>query len=817
MASDDSNTARAKKDWGSGLRLSATDIEDHPSGPPKHGGVSQGERAFNIASTFLSGVLAISGSQFIGAPLKMINPEYYDAYMAFTKQSFAVLMTSMTQWWAPTVVRVSGDASMKGQMHQMPDGTLKCNFPHRITLMANHQLYTDWLYLWWIAYTNGMHGRIHIIMKESLKNIPFLGWGAQFYNFIFVARKWEQDKTRFQQHLQKLNQHDYPMWLLIFPEGTNLSKVTRETSKKWADKNGLQDMKHQLLPRSTGLRFCLEQLRETTPWLYDCTIAYEGVPPGEFGQDIFTLRSSFLEGRPPKSVNMHWRRFHVNDIPVDDEKAFEVWLRNRWREKDYLLEYFVRHNRFPSDVDWLIKGENKTREAPYIETQVKSGNWEEFLMIFAPVTAFVMVLFLFYGASSGSLLKQMEQVAKQATDGAGGIPSFDLRNMPSEVTDLFQQHMPSEASALLQQRPRASSVASSSRAPSVVSKAATAPLSRPKRPAAPARRGSTSAVFTANGIKIQKASSKAPSTQRILDRMGEPEPISVTTANGIALKIAPKPTETGIKMEVVEAKRPQTKSSPNTAKKATATSKPAAKASSASAQSEQKTVMVNGVPVKINTSSAAPKNTSAQAKPAVTKTPAAQNTTKAAPAATASQPPPKPKASAKPAPATPRTQGVPPNPSTKATALSKPAAKPAAKPTETTTPKPTPKPAATAATGAPNKLDAQTPKKATSSTPKKGIGNTTPSAAPKKLEAAPTANGTVSKSKAAASSSSSSHSAPKLEVKKAAKPQANVTKGGAPKKLDVDAAPRKVDAGTGPRKLEVDSGPRKLANGVGTK
>jgi len=68
------------------------------------------------------------------------------------------------------------------------------------------------------------------------------------------------------------------MWLLIFPEGTNLSSNGRINSKKWADKVGLEDMQHLLLPRSTGLHFCIQELRNTVDWLYDCTIAYEGVP-----------------------------------------------------------------------------------------------------------------------------------------------------------------------------------------------------------------------------------------------------------------------------------------------------------------------------------------------------------------------------------------------------------------------------------------------------------------------------------------------------------------------------------------------------------
>ena len=302
-------------------------------------------------------------------------------------------------------------------MTKKKDGSLQCNFADRMVLMANHQLYTDWLYLWWIAYTNSMHGFIYIILKESLRNIPIIGWSAQFYNFIFLARNWEEDQRTFKKHLGRLNKPNDPMWLIIFPEGTNLSKTTREKSKKWAEKNGLQDMKHQLLPRSTGLKFCLNELKDTTEWLYDCTIAYEGVPPGQFGQDIFTLRSTFFEGRPPKSVNMHWRRFHIDSIPIQNTKAFEVWLRNRWREKDYMLEYFNRNNRFPAEDFWKNhldmssdssqNGAKSIRSVPrpavQIETEVKSGNWNEFVKIFAPITSVMMALTVAYGASPEDL------------------------------------------------------------------------------------------------------------------------------------------------------------------------------------------------------------------------------------------------------------------------------------------------------------------------------------------------------------------------------------------------------------------------------
>jgi 1-acyl-sn-glycerol-3-phosphate acyltransferase len=133
-----------------------------------------------------------------------------------------------------------------------------------------------------------MHGHLYIILKESIKYIPILGTGMMFYGFIFLSRKWAKDKERFLYRLRKLSSSHTgplsgskgldPMWLLIFPEGTNLSANGRISSKKWADKNNIPDLRHAMLPRSTGLLFCHNELQKTVDWIYDCTVAYEGVP-----------------------------------------------------------------------------------------------------------------------------------------------------------------------------------------------------------------------------------------------------------------------------------------------------------------------------------------------------------------------------------------------------------------------------------------------------------------------------------------------------------------------------------------------------------
>lgn len=390
-----------------------------PKGIPE-----QMQRALAVAAYFFSGVVAINTSQMLAAPMSSINSDWYDGWLSLTKQSFGVLTTTMTQFWAPTVMRVSGDASVRGQLMKDDDGDLICNFPDRLVLIANHQIYTDWLYLWWIAYTAGKHGNVYIILKESLKKIPVIGWGMQLNKFIFLKRNWEADKPHLSEHMQRLNKLAEPMWLMLFPEGTNLAPDTRIKSRKWAAKNHLKDMQHTLLPRATGLRFCLQELRSTVGYVYDCTVAYSGVPRGQYAQDIYTLRASYLEGNPPKSVNMYWRRFKVADIPLDNSLAFESWLLARWREKDALIEYFYTHGRFPADKGVSLGPQGQfLRGAGHLESEVRANKWKDFLQVFAPMGMLALVLFMFYGALPkemiGAIGDQAGELGKLVEGGGG--------------------------------------------------------------------------------------------------------------------------------------------------------------------------------------------------------------------------------------------------------------------------------------------------------------------------------------------------------------------------------------------------------------
>jgi lysocardiolipin and lysophospholipid acyltransferase len=108
---------------------------------------------------------------------------------------------------------------------------------------------------------------------------------------------------------------------------------------------------------------------------------------------------------------MHWRRFAIDTIPIDDPTKFELWLRERWAEKDELLEHYVSNGSFPEDVDQdddflpTVSESNRNnhlrnritsktgkdeankeeRWSGPIETEVKFSQWSDVVDIFTVV------------------------------------------------------------------------------------------------------------------------------------------------------------------------------------------------------------------------------------------------------------------------------------------------------------------------------------------------------------------------------------------------------------------------------------------------
>ncbi|KAI9021006.1 acyltransferase-domain-containing protein [Phycomyces nitens] len=288
-------------------------------------------------------------AQLLPTWVSFFSSSYYLRYIGFTMRMWSQGIIGIVQFFAPSPLVITMDDSCSGNAFQRDSqgNVTGLSFPKRIVVTANHQIYADWLYIWCVSYLAGAHGAMKIVLKESLKNLPVYGMGMQYFDFIFLKRKLADDKDTIQDNLMRSKEVNLPMWLLLFPEGTVISKKMRDRSEAYAKKNDLKDNQYTLLPRSTGLRLSTEALGDSVEWLYDMTIGYSGVGSNDIPEDVYTIQGIFFFGKYPKKVHVHIRRFAVKTIPKEEE-AYAKWVQDRWVEKDALMSHFYTHGIFPS-------------------------------------------------------------------------------------------------------------------------------------------------------------------------------------------------------------------------------------------------------------------------------------------------------------------------------------------------------------------------------------------------------------------------------------------------------------------------------------
>jgi lysocardiolipin and lysophospholipid acyltransferase len=91
-------------------------------------------------------------------------------------------------------------------------------------------------------YIAGLHGAVVIILKASLRNVPMAGLAMRLWSFIFLD-KWETDRKPVGEAINALGRratkHQRKLALLLYPEGTLVSALTRPGSAKYAEKMGI--------------------------------------------------------------------------------------------------------------------------------------------------------------------------------------------------------------------------------------------------------------------------------------------------------------------------------------------------------------------------------------------------------------------------------------------------------------------------------------------------------------------------------------------------------------------------------------------------
>jgi 1-acyl-sn-glycerol-3-phosphate acyltransferase len=241
---------------------------------------------------------------------------YYRRYIRFTQRAWVESVSWLCYAFAPFDLFITGD--------EFPFIDPQTGKPEPVILLANHMVNADWIYVWFLAMHFGCHGDVKIIMKEELKRFPVFGLGMQFFEFIFLKRSWNHDQQRLAEAFDSIAKDRPALWLMIFPEGTLISDQTMEVNLQYAEKAGLTEIpQYQLLPRATGLEFCLRHLHPCLNAVYDITMAYEGARP-QYPQDDYSIFSIFVESRPPPRVHMHIKRYPIEHFTRQVDMTSEL-------------------------------------------------------------------------------------------------------------------------------------------------------------------------------------------------------------------------------------------------------------------------------------------------------------------------------------------------------------------------------------------------------------------------------------------------------------------------------------------------------------
>ncbi|KAD4888769.1 hypothetical protein R6Q59_034336 [Mikania micrantha] len=209
----------------------------------------------------------------------------------------------------------------------------------RVLVIANHRTEVDWMYLWDLALRKGCLGCIKYVLKSSLMKLPIFGWGFHIFEFISVERKWEVDETIMRKMLSTFTNPSDPLWLAVFPEGTDFTEQKCIKSQQYAAENGLPILNNVLLPKTRGFHACVEILRDSLDAVYDLTIAYKNRCP-TFMDNVY--------GVEPSEVHVHVRRISLEEIPVSENEC-NTWLLERFHQKDQLLSDFIARGHFPDE------------------------------------------------------------------------------------------------------------------------------------------------------------------------------------------------------------------------------------------------------------------------------------------------------------------------------------------------------------------------------------------------------------------------------------------------------------------------------------
>eukprot|EP00036_Acanthoecidae_sp_10tr_P008083 CAMPEP_0182920766 /NCGR_PEP_ID=MMETSP0105_2-20130417/3705_1 /TAXON_ID=81532 ORGANISM="Acanthoeca-like sp., Strain 10tr" /NCGR_SAMPLE_ID=MMETSP0105_2 /ASSEMBLY_ACC=CAM_ASM_000205 /LENGTH=500 /DNA_ID=CAMNT_0025058219 /DNA_START=59 /DNA_END=1561 /DNA_ORIENTATION=- len=279
-----------------------------------------------VVVTFLV-VSSVFTSVFVLLPLLLLHP-------AVPRRVLRALRAVTAAWFASgalllEMLGVSVSVDIRGATQKQLESDVR-----NLLFVMNHHCRLDWLFTWMIELRLQWSTSKIIVLKRGLRHLPGIGWAMQMLRYIFLHRSWSRDEERISYVLRSV-QRDGAASVLLFPEGTDLTKETKAKAHQFAKDHDLPLYENVLNPRPRGFAHIFTQMRGNVPeplTVWDVTVGYVGLPAG-------SGEPQFLSGVWPTRVHYRVSRWPAEQIPPD-ERALVGWLQDRWTEKEQLLDDF---------------------------------------------------------------------------------------------------------------------------------------------------------------------------------------------------------------------------------------------------------------------------------------------------------------------------------------------------------------------------------------------------------------------------------------------------------------------------------------------
>ncbi|XP_072533455.1 lysocardiolipin acyltransferase 1 [Salminus brasiliensis] len=251
-------------------------------------------------------------------PLMLLSPAWYRWLTDRIVATWLTLPVALLEVVFGVKVVITGDGFVPGE---------------RSVIIMNHRTRLDWMFLWCCLLRYSYLRLEKICLKAALKAVPGFGWAMQVASFIFIQRKWEEDRSHMANMLEYFCDIREPLQLLLFPEGTDLTDNTRARSDDFAEKNGLPKYEYVLHPRTTGFTFIVDTLRKgnNLDAVHDITVAYP--------KNIPQTERHLVLGLFPREIHFHVQRYPLSVLP-EQADLLQAWCQERWAEKERRLQEF---------------------------------------------------------------------------------------------------------------------------------------------------------------------------------------------------------------------------------------------------------------------------------------------------------------------------------------------------------------------------------------------------------------------------------------------------------------------------------------------